>query len=104
MAKKLKIWNGKGWGRTRYDKDGEKLPTPIEDYCEHVYVCAYSKTEAVRIYNEVSRGSITVSEVNNYWSADCWGNQMEGIEPELGVWGTQGFYDKPVRLYPKEEK
>jgi len=106
MAKTLKIWNGRGWGRPRYDyeNDNQRLPTPIEEYCDHAFICAHSKAEAVRIFNEVSRGYITVNEVNNYWSANCWGNPMKGIEPELGVWGIQNYGDKPVRLYPKETK
>ncbi len=103
MAKTLKIWNGVGWGRSDYDKNGNCLPTPIERYCEHVFVCAYSKAEAVRIFNAVGGDRISISEINNYWS-DCWGDSMDGIEPEVGVWGQQSYNDKPVRLYPIEKR
>lgn len=105
MAKKLKIWNGRGWGGYRYDKDGNKMydPTGIK-HCDHAYVCAHSQAEAVRIINEARGGwGMTVSELRNYWS-DCWGNSMEGIEPELGVWTTQKYNDKPKRIYPIEEE
>ena len=99
-SKKLKVWNGRGWGRSRYNKKGEKIRTPLEEWCEHIHVCAHSKAEAVRIVNEVSRALITVNEINVYWS-NCWGNSMDGIEPEVGVWGQQHLTDKPIRLWPK---
>ena len=105
MAKTLKIWNGRGWGRPRYDpKDiHQRLHVPYEEYCDHIFVCAHSKAEAVRIVNEVG-GYVSVHEIDVYWSKNCWGKIMKGIEPELGVWGIQNYGDKPVRLYPKEIK
>jgi len=101
MAKKLKIWNGRGWGRANYGKNYEKLPTPISQWCERIYICATSKAEALRICEAVGH-PISMHEINEYWSAGCWGNSMDGIEPEVGLWGTQDYSSKPVRLYPKE--
>ena len=104
MPRKLKLWNGRGWGRAHYDDDGNKIPQSYKYWCDHVYVCAHSVAEAIRIVNEaVGWDVITRNEVNVYWSHGCWGNTMDGIEPELGVWGTQGPNQAPVRLYPKEE-
>jgi len=103
MPKTLKIWNGRGWGRPRYDPENihQRLPVSYEEYCDHIFVCAHSKAEAVKIVNEVG-GCVSTHEIDIYWSKNCWGNQMKGIEPELGVWGIQNYGDKPVRLYPKE--
>ena len=103
MARKLKIWNGGGWGSPNYGENGKILPTPLEEYVNHLYVCAHSKAEVVMMVNQAG-GFITVNEVNNYWNEGCWGNQMEGIEPELGVWASQNYNDKPVKIYPKTTK
>ena len=102
MPRQLKIWNGGGWGRQRYNKNNEKIPTSLEDWCESIYVCAHSKAEAVRLINEVHRHTLTTRDLDNYFSP-CWGNAMDGIEPELGVWGQQHFNSEVVRLYPKEK-
>jgi hypothetical protein len=102
MAKKLKIWNGRGWGRANYHPEThEKLPTPIEHWCDHIYVCAHSKKEVLEMFKEMKK-YLTVSEINNYWLPDCWGRQMEGIVPEVGIWGSQGAGSKPIRIYPQE--
>ena len=77
MAKKLKIWNGRG-----------HIPN------QHLYVCAYTKKHLIEIVNEALNKSlgttdykyISMHEVNTYWSAGCWGVKMDGIEPEVGVW------------------
>jgi hypothetical protein len=103
MAKKLKIWNGRGWGRSNYGRDGDKLPTSFYQFADHIYVCAHSKAEAIRMVNDCGTGHISISEVNNYWSS-CWGTSMKDIEPELGIWATQKGNDKPVKIYPKEEE
>ena len=48
--KKLKIWNGRGWGHRKYGKDNRIIPDPIGiKYCDHAYVCAYSRAHAVRL-------------------------------------------------------
>jgi len=98
--KKLKLWNGRGWGGRRYDADGNYIDDPTgKQYCDHLYVCAYSRTHAIRLVNQAS-GHETVNqhEAKNYWSEGCWGNTMEGITPEVGVWTTQGYHDKPKRI------
>jgi len=97
--KTLKIWNGRDW------------------YCKgHLYVCAHSRAEAIRIVNAAYRcirglklrddvNIITVNEARDYWVEGCWGNAMEGITPELGVWHSKDEYpEKPVRIYPENMK
>lgn len=98
--KTLKIWNGRGWGGRRYDKDGHYIPDPTgKVYCDHAYVCAYSRAHAVRLINQARDCDMcSDSELKNYWSEWCWGDQMDGITQEIGVWTTQGFNDKPKRI------
>jgi hypothetical protein len=68
----------------------------------HAYVAAYSKDDAVRVITEAlgyePRGMM--SELNTYWSHDCWGNTMDGITPERGLWICKP-HGQPVRQVPK---
>ena len=80
--KTLKTWNGQDW----QSKGG------------HLYVAAYSLADAVRLVNEAYRkisGCEDRLDINNnpsigfartMWSPNCWGNAMNGITPERGVW------------------
>ena len=104
--KDLKIWNGRGWGHRKYDKDGHFIPDPegIKN-CDYAYVCAKSRAHAVRIINEaVGYDAVSDSELKVYWSADCWGDHMKGVcdeeHPEIGVWTSQGYNYTPKRIYP----
>ena len=93
--KKLKLWNGRDW-----DCRGG-----------HLYVAAHSVRDAVDLANEAYRRkkgltdrpditAVTAHEVKIYWHKDCWGNAMEGITPERGVWRTEQSYgkEKPEKL------
>ncbi len=105
MKNKLKIWNGRGWGNRRYDKDHNYIPDPTgKEYCDHFYVCAKSMAHAIRLINEAAdRNVANQHEAKNYWSA-CWGVPMKGIcdaeNPEIGVWTQQSRFDsdKPIRI------
>lgn len=91
----LKIWNGRGWGMRN---------TP--EYVEHCYVAAHSRADAVRLINELDpRAMMTDREIKEYFAEGCWGNVMDGITPERGVWVTRtGKSDEvPERLFPKAE-
>lgn len=91
-APKLKIWNGRGF--RMIDGKARKI--------EHVYVAATSRADAVRLINEVAGwASVNDNELKTYYSP-CWGNQMDGITPERGVWvtWTRTSTEKPTRLLP----
>ena len=99
--KKLKIWNGRGWGGRLYDDKGNFVPDPTGvSRCEHAYVCAYSRAHAVRLINEASgQNAVNDNELKVYWSEGCWGKAMDGITPEIGVWTTQEIWsEKPKRI------
>lgn len=78
--KKIKIFNG-SWGGTG-----------------HAYVGAYTQKQAVELLNKVpdGQGRMTLRELTIYWHKNCWGNAMNGIEPQVGVWIQDGF-NSPVR-------
>jgi hypothetical protein len=91
----LKIWNGRGVDRNT-----------------HLYVAAYSRADAARILTETFRrgASEFISrleigrwqrELSVYFAEGCWGNSMDDITPERGVWQTTGYgRENRVRLYP----
>ncbi len=72
----MKIWNGRGFfdykSKIKYD---------------HIYICAKNKAHAIRLCEGVGYNNVTYKEINEYWSEGCWGNNMDGIEREIGIWG-----------------
>lgn len=80
MPRKLIIANGRGdYGRNSTDR----FPNGFDG---HLYVCAYSKADAVRLLKEAGYETMSLGEFNTYWSKGCWGNPMDGIAQERGVW------------------
>jgi hypothetical protein len=77
--KKLKIWNGRGTDRHLNGSWIKYL---------HFYVCAYSVSDAVKLMNELGV-RMTAYEIKTYFSDGCWGNAMDGITPERGLWGIR---------------
>jgi hypothetical protein len=82
-AKGLRIWNGRG-------------------HCGwwHLYVCAKSMADANRLLQKIEgcEHMSFLNELRVYCSPNCWGNPMEGIEPERGVWGQRNRNDKPEKI------
>jgi hypothetical protein len=92
MAKELKLWNGRCYGvlpDNEWKRDG---------HVGHVYVAAYSMSDARRLCVELGLYDPGYTEVSKYWSAGAWGNSMTGITPERGVWVGYGPRDKPTRI------
>jgi hypothetical protein len=77
--KKIKILNGR-W----------------QNCLGHAYVGCYSYKQAIELLKQAGYQFITMSEINVYWSKGCWGNAMNGIEPQIGVW-FQSERDSPVK-------
>lgn len=95
--KKLKIWNGGDW----------------EHSGGHVFVCAHSVKDAAELISEAYRkikgyadrpdiNIVSVGQIRNYYHSDCWGNSMEGVIRERGVWWAKsdgnGRHGKPERV------
>lgn len=91
MGKKLKIWNGRSYGR-KYER-------------HHVYVAAYSVTEAARLVSlacfKYEDNLVPINEINVYYNKDVWGNIMDGIiptEPCVYLSNAQIRNAKPFRV------
>lgn len=83
MAKKLKMWNGRGLGR-------------LNNY--HISVAAYSQKQAAELVSEASGIRAGISEIRDYYSP-CWGNSMDGITPEIPcVWIEVKHSGQPKRI------
>lgn len=87
MKKKLRLYNG---GQV-YTRDFKSCS---------FYVAAYSFKHCIELLNEATGSNSRASQMNNYWSKDCWGNVMTGIEAtEPCVYYTKEYSDKqPKRL------
>ena len=90
MAKKLKIWNGRGHGRT-YGRG-------------HIYVAAYSQKQAAELVSRACYGddrpnNVSINEIKVYYSPNAWGNSMNGIEPtEPCVYASKEPFGTPERV------
>lgn len=96
MSKKLKLWNGRSYSCHKHDD-----PRWEEVRTGHIYIAAYNRADAARVMGEylgrIPRGAD--HEIKTYFS-ECWGNPMDGIEPERGMWIAFGesWKVKPVRV------
>jgi hypothetical protein len=84
--KKLKLFNG-----------GDNYFKSSFNDLGHLYVAAYSQQDAVNLINQTYRklkkledrldvNPCGLSEIRNYYSKNCWGNAMDGVTPERGIW------------------
>lgn len=93
--KKLKIWNGRGYGGRN----------------DSIYIAAYSRSEAARLYCEGLRKVRNYNsnidkrelgqayrEIRDYFCEGAWGNNMEGVEPEVGLWYVDEYPNKPIKI------
>lgn len=98
MAKQLKLWNGRSLLlRTQEDSRWDALGT---NQAPHVYICAYSRADARRLIEEYCGRDIGDFEIKNYFSEGCWGNSMDGVVPERGLWlqFSPNTHDQPVKV------
>lgn len=96
-TRKLKCWNGTlilGTDRVRLDPRFEK-GSIVKSKDVYFNVCAYSLADAVELLKEFGY-HLSVHYLRTWWSP-CWGNSMDGITPERGVW-VEFEYGVPTRL------
>ena len=112
MPRQIKCWNGRGY--CCINRDCPHFQAAVDRLAENValyeakrrvescirgYVAAYSRADAERVIEEYAGHRPTRSELRDYWSP-CWGNPMDGIEPERGLWLTFDHSERtPVRVY-----
>lgn len=97
MSKKLKLWNGRCYGPlppSQWKRNGEQA---------NIYVAAYSREDARRVCTEAGLLDPGVIEIRDYWSEGGWGNPMNGITPERGIWVLYGYHGLPERLSPIDQ-
>ena len=84
MAKELKLWNGRGYCCKKlddpsWDSLGREGPP-------HAYVAAYSRADARRVIAEYCGKMPSDFELSVYWNEGTWGNYMNDVVPERGLW------------------
>ena len=82
MARTLKLFNGRAYCAMKSAPEWEGVRGNAE---QHAYIAAYSREDARRVVEEYCGRKPSVSELRDYFSP-CWGNAMEGIAPERGLW------------------
>jgi len=92
---KLKMFNGRG--QARRAKDGSSKSTG------HVFIGARSAAEAVALMHLAGFEDFTRHELDVYFAKNCWGDNMEGIPLQRGVWAMRPGQDyipgaRPDRL------
>lgn len=83
---RLRVYNG----TLMFHMPNHKQAAQLE-----VSLCAYSQKDAVALLAEHEHPT-TLHEFRGYWN-DCWGNSMDGIERERGIW-VEYENDIPIRI------
>ena len=91
MARQLKHWNGRSWCCHKHD---DPSWAGILSDGASIYAAAYSRADLRRLIAEYSGRDPGETEIRDYWNAGCWGNSMEGVTPERGLWmiAKRGVY------------
>lgn len=88
----IKLFNGRGQWRRVNDKFVET---------GHVFIGAYSIADAMRALKEAGFIDVSRHEIEEYFAKGCWGNNMDGVARERGVWAMPFGQDyqqvKPIR-------
>lgn len=103
MSRQLKLWNGRpSWAVLRSDSPEWTRSRDGRD--AHMYVAAYSVADLRRMCEAYTGHDPGSHEITQYWSADCWGLNMDGVVPKRGIWVVIGYgHEPPVLLYDGEK-
>ena len=93
MTKELKLFNGRTYGvlPSAYWRDS------------HLYIAAYNMADVMRVCTEAGLQAPTRNEITTYWSKGQWGNSMDGIAVERGIWVKIGYSNPPIRIKCKND-
>ena len=66
----------------------------------HAYIAAHSIADAARMCEQIVGCRGWVPEIKNYFCKGHWGDKMQGITPERGIWVDLDEYGttKPKRV------
>jgi hypothetical protein len=81
--KMLKVWNGYDLCCRNHRDPRYKHTQPYQTRA--AAVAAHSRADALRVIEEYTGRKPSVSYFRDFWSP-CWGNKMDGITPERGLW------------------
>jgi len=96
MSKTIKKFNGRGYCcRKHDDKRWDAVPG---NRSVAAYIGAASRADARRVIEEYCGHMPPDSELRDYWSEGCWGNSMDGIELERGLWLQFDPSKPPVKV------
>lgn len=96
--KELKLWNGRGIVCRNHKDDRWKSDNHNVRHSAHAFVAAYSRADARRIIESYTGCPVPDSEIVQYWSAGHWGNTMNGIQPERGLWIAFDGHSNPIKV------
>lgn len=97
MAKTLKIWNGRSG--CCYKRTDPAWSGADQYKAGTVYAAAYSRADLRRLIADYCGSDPGDHEIKTYWNDGHWGDVMEGIAPERGLWLLKHASEKiPVRL------
>lgn len=101
LAKQLILFNGRAYCCVKRADPFWSVRQTAEVNDAHAFVAAYSIADAQRLVSEYTGRPTSISEIKSYWSKNAWGNAMDGITPERGIWisfGNRG--ETPTKVYP----
>lgn len=91
----LRVWNGDGLCcRKGDDPQWRALPFNASP---HAYAAAYSRADLARLIEEYSGRKPSAVLLREHWVADAWGETMEGVVVERGLW-IEFDVRKPIRV------
>jgi hypothetical protein len=64
----------------------------------HVNVCAHSRADAGRLLVEYGASRSGIDKMIKDYYSECWGNNMDGITPERGLWVVPFHGAQPSRV------
>lgn len=95
-ARQLKLWNGRAYCCYKPSDPRWKGNDPGRGAT--ISAAAYSRADLRRLIAEYCGEAPSDGELRTYF-AECWGNDMDGITPERGIWLTNDHArGHPVRL------
>ncbi|WP_454727930.1 MULTISPECIES: hypothetical protein [Cupriavidus] len=97
MPAELKIWNGRG---ALCHNPSDPRWQDVRPSHVHAYLCAASRADARRLVNAYTgHHTMTDSELKTYFAEGAWGDLMEGVPHERGLWLRFSRNTPPVRVW-----
>lgn len=93
--KKLKLWNGAGV-ICRNHKDPRWKD--LDPFKTHASIAAHSRADLRRLIAEYCGNFPQMEYLKNYYS-ECWGDDMEGITPQRGIWIAFDRWGEVIRVF-----